>query len=554
MSTPVLAADTGFKLPTVSVSGGGFNSPDRAWVCDETNQNARYAEADENDSQRYSSFTFGIPSGASIQGIEVQLEGYRNGSSSKSLNVSLSYNGGSSWAPTTFNTGDFTTSETTKTVGGPTINWGRTTWSADDFSDTNFRIGLTRPGSEHGTVYLDCVKVKVYYTPTGCTPADCNDGLFCTDDSCVSGVCQHTNNTLACNDGNACTTSDTCSGGVCVGGAAPNCNDSVACTTDSCDPVNGCVHTPVNSACADGTVCNGAETCDAVLGCQSGTALNCDDGVACTTDSCDPVNGCVHDAIACAQCLKCDGGTCAADPAQNNNPCDDGDPGTVGDVCSGGVCLGTPISGPEITVINANGSEEWAGGTFQTITWSSLNVSGNVRIELSRDNGANWQNIVGSTPNDGSQPWMVTGPATTQALIKISSISDPTCSDISDAVFTITVPPCITVTSPNGGQNWAVGTFQMITWERSGRGFDGVRIELSRDSGNHWQTIIGFTGNDGSQQWRVTGPATTQALARVTRIFGPACSDTSNAVFTITAPPPPPPPPHRPWWWNWWGR
>jgi len=41
--------------------------------------------------------------------------------------------------------------------------------------------------------------------------------------------------------------------------------------------------------CSDGQFCNGAETCDANLTCQSGAAP-CDDGVACTDDSCDEVN------------------------------------------------------------------------------------------------------------------------------------------------------------------------------------------------------------------------------------------------------------------------
>jgi hypothetical protein len=40
-------------------------------------------------------------------------------------------------------------------------------------------------------------------------------------------------------------------------------------------------------------VCNGAETCQAGS-CTAGTPLNCNDGNACTTDSCDPLAGCLH--------------------------------------------------------------------------------------------------------------------------------------------------------------------------------------------------------------------------------------------------------------------
>jgi FtsP/CotA-like multicopper oxidase with cupredoxin domain len=46
--------------------------------------------------------------------------------------------------------------------------------------------------------------------------------------------------------------------------------------------------------CDDGDVCNGGETCAGGGECAAGTPLDCDDGKACTIDSCDPVAGCVH--------------------------------------------------------------------------------------------------------------------------------------------------------------------------------------------------------------------------------------------------------------------
>lgn len=50
-----------------------------------------------------------------------------------------------------------------------------------------------------------------------------------------------------------------------------------------------------STTCDDGNACNGAETCDGTTGtCVPGVALVCDDSMACTTDSCDPVAGCVH--------------------------------------------------------------------------------------------------------------------------------------------------------------------------------------------------------------------------------------------------------------------
>ena len=41
--------------------------------------------------------------------------------------------------------------------------------------------------------------------------------------------------------------------------------------------------------------CNGAETCDPSFGCRSGTPVDCDDGTACTTDTCvEPGGTCTN--------------------------------------------------------------------------------------------------------------------------------------------------------------------------------------------------------------------------------------------------------------------
>jgi PKD repeat protein len=90
-----------------------------------------------------------------------------------------------------------------------------------------------------------------------------------------------------------------------------------------------------------------------------------------------------------------------------------------------------------ITVISPNGGETWKAGTNKTITWSSSNITGNVKIELSRDGGSTWTSISSSTANDGIQNWKVTRPTTTQARIKISSVNNSSTNDMSNANFTI---------------------------------------------------------------------------------------------------------------------
>jgi hypothetical protein len=71
------------------------------------------------------------------------------------------------------------------------------------------------------------------------TAADCNDDLFCTDDACVSNVCQHTAHSCPA-DSDLCTT-ESCdeTANACVSSAPRNCDDSNVCTDDSCVPATG---------------------------------------------------------------------------------------------------------------------------------------------------------------------------------------------------------------------------------------------------------------------------------------------------------------------------
>ncbi|MBI3951329.1 MAG: M36 family metallopeptidase, partial [Acidobacteria bacterium] len=139
---------------------------------------------------------------------------------------------------------------------------------------------------------------------------------------------------------------------------------------------------------------------------------------------------------------------------------------------------------PSITVTSPNGGEWWQIGTTQTIIWNSTGISGNVRIRLSRNGGISFSAIFSSVPNTGSKQWTVTGPATTQARIQVVNLSDNSIRDTSDANFTISNNPpppsnSVTVTSPNGGENWQIGSSQIISWTTTGS-IANVKIELSR--------------------------------------------------------------------------
>ncbi|MFH1530008.1 MAG: hypothetical protein ABIK09_04630 [Pseudomonadota bacterium] len=199
----------------------------------------------------------------------------------------------------------------------------------------------------------------------------CDDGNPCTDDVCDSAVgCVHTANEGPCEDGNLCTEMGVCAAGACTPGKAVTCNDEDVCTDDTCDPTAGCVHTPNTAPCNDNNACTVADICAAGL-CGGGGAANCIDGNPCTSDSCDWQSGCVNepnqqpcdDLNACTIGDICAGGACnpgaavncndqnlcttdscvpatGCDNAPNAAPCNDGDACTTGDVCGGGLCGG----------------------------------------------------------------------------------------------------------------------------------------------------------------------------------------------------------------------
>ncbi|MCB9737813.1 MAG: hypothetical protein H6747_01020 [Deltaproteobacteria bacterium] len=143
----------------------------------------------------------------------------------------------------------------------------------------------------------------------------CTDAKPCTDDLCdaISG-CVATPNALPCSDGDPCTGPDLCESGVCKPGGPETCDDANACTSDACKQGQGCVHTALQGACPDDTVCTEKEICQAGICVLS--AVDCDDGDPCTYDTCDAVNGCKNAALAddspCATGKVCVEGACIA--------------------------------------------------------------------------------------------------------------------------------------------------------------------------------------------------------------------------------------------------
>lgn len=152
------------------------------------------------------------------------------------------------------------------------------------------------------------------------TELECDDGQFCNgqevcnagfcgagSDPCpgqfcdeVADTCFDCNNGSDCDDGLFCNGVESCNGGNCVAGADPcpgmSCNENTDtcvdadCVMDSeCDDGNACT----NDTCENNSCVNVINYNDLLACCNPNTgALNgLDDGNVCTVDSCDPDTG-----------------------------------------------------------------------------------------------------------------------------------------------------------------------------------------------------------------------------------------------------------------------
>lgn len=119
----------------------------------------------QKDRHTFSGFGFNIPTGATIQGIQVRLDAKTdNTNGSPTIYVELSWDGGVTWTAAQ-STGSLAKNERTYTLGGTSNSWGHT-WNAAEFSSTNFRVRVTDVATNTSRDFsLDYIAVNVTYLP-----------------------------------------------------------------------------------------------------------------------------------------------------------------------------------------------------------------------------------------------------------------------------------------------------------------------------------------------------------------------------------------------------
>lgn len=162
---------TGWRVPSRTDTPSNWTNPGNAYASDNF-----YATKNSTTDpyQAWRSFGFSFPGGATVTGIEVEVEARSSDPSGCRLGVELSYNGGTDWIVTGRSV-DLTGTDQVFVLGDASDLWGRPSWTTTQLNDTNFRLRVQYidPGTactNGATTYLDRVRVRVHYETSTFVP------------------------------------------------------------------------------------------------------------------------------------------------------------------------------------------------------------------------------------------------------------------------------------------------------------------------------------------------------------------------------------------------
>jgi len=147
------------------------------------------------------------------------------------------------------------------------------------------------------------------------------------------------------------------------------------------------------------------------------------------------------------------------------------------------------------------------------------------------------------TAGDTSSSWTLTGKADTKKegnetiVVDLDSVTNATEKGTQKETLTLTdvVVPGIKITSPNGGENWEMGSRYSIRWDK-GTGISHVAIYLYK-SGAAYETIVSKTTNNGGGTWTIPNlTESSEYKIKICDYAKPSRCDESDNNFTIVDP------------------
>jgi hypothetical protein len=193
-----------------------------------------------------------------------------------------------------------------------------------------------------------------------------------------------------------------------------------------------------------------------------------------------------------------------------------------------------------ITLTSPLPGANWGLGSSQTVTFThNLGASATFRVQLSRS-GGDFEDLSPAVPSPdgltGAFGWTVSGPAVSSAVVKVVWNEGEDVFAVTAEPFVI-APAFISLTTPNGGETWVVGSDETTAFTHNLGPQAIFRVELSRSGGTSWTALATAVGSvdaeNGAFTWRVTGPGTSRSRIRVVWTGSASVSDRSESNFVI---------------------
>ena len=440
-----------------------------------------------------------------------------------------------------------TTLDGTDFVEGATVRVDATVWAWTTPSDDTLDLYYAADANNPTWVFIDSITPSVagaqtlsatYTLPSGTLQAvranfryqgsasSCSGGNYDDADDLVFAVNAASGCTsdAQCDDGAFCNGSETCNAGVCQAGTAVSCGDGVSCTVDSCnESTDSCDNVANDSLCDNGLFCDGAEVCNATLGCQD-SADPCSGGQTCneSTDLCEGGSGCLSDVDFESGAGGWTNGasSCTTGSFVVGSP--DATAWQVGGGNPGNAFYTQPNSG-------GIGTDDVDGGTCEALS-SVVDASGQAAVEVSLDY-FHGQRDAGDDAGDGFTIEVLNNGSVVNTLVSIGDVTNNAAwSNVSATVVNPgNIQVRVRATDATGGGDIVEG------------GIDNVQIcpttpPPSCTVEENFSGGLGGWTNSGtcSTGTFVAATPTQQTSTVVTQVGGDHTTGTGNAAFTAT--------------------
>lgn len=197
---------------------------------------------------------------------------------------------------------------------------------------------------------------------------------------------------------------------------------------------------------------------------------------------------------------------------------------------------------PEDLDVIVNSSSKWLGAILEAAAanYSSIDVASTVDGSYDySDHSSFWDKgfpaVLAIEDYEDTNPYYHTA-GDTLSTINLDFLTQAarTClaATAQLAIPEATATASVTVTSPNGGEKWLVGSSHPITWSSSGT-VGALKILYTTNNGGDWRAIVSSTPNDGSYTWTVPNNPSTQCLVRISEAGDGSPADSGNGLFSI---------------------